>query len=60
VLQPQHALAAASEREVVGRNQGSQLMIAVQSGDQFENGVRSSAIEVSSGFVRQQQLRLSD
>ena len=53
-------MAPSCERQVVRCNQRRQLVLAMQSREQLENYFGGSPIEIASGFVRKQKLRLAD
>jgi hypothetical protein len=53
-------MAPTCESEIVGSNHGSELVLAVQSSDQFENQLRGAAVEIAGGLIRQKHLRLGD
>src|SRR5690242_15153393 len=59
-MQPQHAVAAAGEGQIMGGNQRGQLILAMQASDQIENRVRGAGIEISGGLIGQQQLGPGD
>ena len=59
-MKPQHAMTAARKRKIVSRNERGQLVVAMQPGDQFENGLGGPAIQVTGGLIGQQELRLGD
>jgi len=46
--------------QIVGGDQRSQLMLPVQSRDQFKNQFPGAPIEVAGRLIRQQHLRLGD
>jgi hypothetical protein len=60
LLEPKHPVTSAGESEIVGGDEGRQLMIAMQPRDQLEDRFRCAGIEISGGLVGQQDFRLSD
>ena len=55
-LQPYYPMAAARKRQVMGCDEGGQLVLAMQSRNQPENRFRRLAVEVARRLIRQQQL----
>src|SRR5271165_6761554 len=51
-LQPQHSMATPREREVVCCNEGGELVLAMQSRDQFENCFGRVSVQVPGGLIR--------
>jgi len=57
-MKSQHAMTAARKRKIVSRNERGQLVVAMQPGNQFKNGLGGPAVEVACGLIGQQELRL--
>ena len=53
-------MAPSCESEIVSGNHGCELVLAMQSSDQFENEFGGTAVEIAGGLIRQKHLRLGD
>ena len=53
-------MAAPRECQVVGGDQRGELVLAMQPGDQIENGFCRTGVQVSGGFVRKKEFWAGD
>src|SRR5271170_8351564 len=53
-------MAAAGERQVVRSDEGGELVLAMQSSDQFKNRFRRVSVKVARGLIGQQKLGTRD
>ena len=53
-------MAPSCKRQVVGGDQGGQLVLPVQSRDQFKNQFSGASVEIAGRLIGQQHLRLGD
>ena len=60
LMQPQNPMAPTCKRQVVRGNYRGQLVVPVQSRDQFKDQFAGAAVEVASRLIGQQHLRLGD
>ena len=60
LIEAQHSMAPTCKGQIVRRDQRSQLMLAMQTRDQFKNHFRGASVEIAGRFIGEQELRLGD